>query len=377
MSSSDSSSQLERVAVIGSGLVGGSVALAARAAGMDVRLTDADPDVLERAGALGLPGCVDSIRAAVVDADLVVVAVPPGAVAAVVLEAVALASAHAVLTDTAGMKADLVGEVETALRAAGEDPGRFIGGHPMAGSERSGPEAADERLFQGAPWVLTPTSATDDRALRRASGFVAALGARVLVLSTDRHDELVTIVSHLPQLVASALVDVAADSVADVDAVLAVAGSGVRDTTRIAASDAVLWTDLVARNAAALSRTLATFGARIEHLGSAIAAGRTDEVADLLERASRARRRLVPKADVDGVDLVVPVVDEPGALALATRALGEAGVNVEDLSMRHASHADVGALIVRVRADEVGRATVALAAAGIDHRVGDDLGSTS
>lgn len=365
-----------RVAVVGAGLIGGSVALAAAAAGCPtVRLTDRDPAVLARARALGLPGVTASLAAAVADAELVVVAVPAQAVVDVVVSVVGAAPSGAVITDVAGLKATLVDDVEAALRSRSADPARFVGGHPMAGSERSGPEAADVRLFQAAPWVLTPTTTTGDRALGLVRAFAAALGARVLVLGARRHDELVTVVSHLPQFVASALVDVAADSVDDVDAVLAVAGTGFRDTTRIAASDAGPWVDLVTRNADALAERLVTFAARVSGLATAIRDGRTDEVAALLERASQARRRLVPKADADVVDLVVPLRDEPGALAEATRALGEAGVNVEDLSMRHASHADVGVLIVRVRADALDRATAALGSAGIAWRVGDEHGS--
>lgn len=363
-----------RVAIAGAGLIGASIALACRAAGFDVRVTDTDARVLLRARAAGVPGVVDDLGAAVEGADLVIAAVPSGVVVEVIVAAAALAPEGAVLTDVAGLKAALVPTVEQALVDAGAAPGRFVGGHPMAGSERSGPEAADARLFQAAPWVLTPTTVTDDVALERVRVLVSSLGARVLVLGTHRHDELVTVVSHLPQFVASALVDVAAESVDDVDAVLAVAGTGFRDTTRIAASDAAPWIDLMARNATALAERLDAFGARIRALSDAVRSGRTDEVAALLERASSARRRLVPKAESDGVDLVVPLRDAPGSLAAATRALGEAGVNVEDLSMRHASHADIGALIVRVRAEAIDRATAALDAAGLAWRLGDETG---
>ncbi len=364
-----------RIAVDGVGLIGGSVALAARGAGWErVRTTDADPDVLRRARELGLPGVTDALDDTLVGADLVVVAVPGPAVVKVVREVAALAPRDAVITDVAGLKATLVEEVEAALSDADARPERFVGGHPMAGSERSGPEAADPQLFQAAPWVLTPSPVTDDGALASVRSFVASLGARVLVLGPERHDELVTVVSHLPLFVASALVDVAADPVGDVDAVLAVAGTGFRDTTRVAASDAGPWADVVERNAEALAGRLDALGSRVAGLAAAIRAGRRDEVADLLERASRARRRLVPKSDEGVVDVVVPLLDAPGSLAAATRALGEAGVNIEDLSMRHASHADSGVLIVRIRSDALVRAGAALDGAGIPWRAGDEPG---
>lgn len=357
-----------RLAVVGAGLVGGSVALAARDAGVpDVRLTDASAGVRDRARDLALATTVpDTLAATVAEAEVVVVAVPPSAVADVVAAVADAAPPEAVITDVAGLKAGVVADSVARLAAAGRDPGRYVGGHPMAGSERSGPEAADARLFQGATWILTPTDRTADAALGRASALVAALGGRVLVLPPARHDALVTTVSHLPQLVASTLADVAADELADAgDALLAVIGPGFRDTTRIAASDATLWTEVVAANAPAIAAALGTFAGRLEALRAAVAAGDLGAVRALLERAGRARRRMVPKADLDDVvDLVVPLLDRPGALAAATGALGEAGVNVEDLAMRHATHADRGALIVRVRAGSRARAVAALAAAG-------------
>lgn len=365
---------VERLAIVGAGLIGASVALAAAGRGSRVAVHDADPAVRRRAAEVGIPGVAASLADAVADAELVVVAVPSGAVAAVVMEVLALAPG-AVVTDVAGLKAPVVDAVERGAATSGRDASRFVGGHPMAGSERSGPEAADAALFQGAAWVLTPTERTDDEALRRASAFVAGCGARALVLGPERHDELVAIVSHLPQLVASALVDTAAESVDELDALLAVAGPGFRDTTRVAAGDAAPWAELVLGNAPALVAALDALGARLAGLSGAIAAGRGEDVTALLARASDARRRLVPKSDAPGVDLVVPVRDEPGALAVVTRVLGEAGINVEDLSMRHATHGGVGALLVRVRADAQARALRALGEAGVAAHVdGERLG---
>jgi prephenate dehydrogenase len=237
----------------------------------------------------------------------------------------------------------------------------------MAGSERSGPEAAEATLFQGATWVLTPVATTADDTLERVSALVAALGSRVLVLAPERHDELVTVVSHLPQLVASLLTDVASATAPDaLDALLAIAGPGFRDTTRVAASDPGMWTGLVASNAPAIALSLRRYAQALDGLVRAVEQGDSSAITALLERASVARRRLVPKGIVeDTVDVVVPVRDEPGALADATRALGEAGINIEDLTMRHASHADVGALIVRVLATVSVRAIEALRAAGL------------
>lgn len=360
------------IAVVGCGLVGGSVARALGALGVPVDVTDSDGDVRRRVRALGIGRAVhDDVASCVRDARMVVVAVPPDAVTTVVTEVVRHAPVSAVVTDVAGLKASVVADVVARLSSEGLDASRFLGGHPMAGSERSGPEAADATLFHGATWVLTPTASTSDEALERVSALVGALGGRVLVLDPARHDELVTVVSHLPQLVASLLTDVAADTAPDaVEALLAIAGPGFRDTTRVAASDPAMWTVLVGANAAAIVDTLRRFRTALDALVVAVEDGDAASVTALLQRASTARRRLVPKGELeDTVDVVVPVRDEPGALAEATRALGAAGINIEDLTMRHASHADVGALIVRMRRSSLERAIDALRAVGLSAHV--------
>jgi len=371
--------EVRHLAVIGAGLVGGSIAAAAMAAGVTrVTLTDASPEVRTRARALELAHeVVDGLPEAVAGADLVIAAVPTAAVGDVLVAAAAIAPPHAILTDAASLKSALTLDVDMRLRASGADVGRFVGGHPMAGSERSGPEAADAQLFQGATWVLTPTAATADDVLPRLSAFVRSLGARVVALPPERHDELVAVVSHLPQVAASALADVAADVVeATGDAVLAVAGGGFRDTTRIAASDPTLWLGILQGNRRAVLDALGAYADRLAVVREAIDRDDWVTVSAVLSRASAARRRLVPKEQADEVvDVVVPLDDRPGQLASATTALGEAGVNVEDLAMRHATEGRRGALLVRVELGSGARAVEVLAAAGLAaHLDGDDLG---
>jgi prephenate dehydrogenase len=192
-------------------------------------------------------------------------------------------------------------------------------------------------------------------------------GARVLALPPEQHDELVAIVSHLPQVAASALADVAADVVAaSGEVVLAVAGGGFRDTTRIAASDPDLWLPILAGNRTAVLEALDHYRARLDEIRAAVAADDAVALRRVLDRAARARRRLVPKEQaVEVVDLVVPLADRPGALAAAATALGAAAVNVEDVSMRHAEAGDRGVLLVRVAADAAEAGRVALQAAGL------------
>lgn len=241
----------------------------------------------------------------------------------------------------------------------------------MAGSERSGPDAADGKLFQGSTWVLTPTARTDPGALQRLGILLRGFGARVLTVGPDAHDQLVAVVSHLPQLAASALAAVADDaSTRAGDVLLALAGGGFRDTTRIAASDPALWVGILQGNREAVRDALRLLRHQLDDLDVALGAGDWDAVADLLTRASTARRRLVPKQAVtELVDLVVPLADQPGTLARATTALGGAGVNVEDLAMRHATDGTRGVLVVRIDAAARATALAALEAAGLHGHV--------
>lgn len=368
---------LRTVVVVGAGLMGGSIARAAVAAGVErVVVTDGSAAVRRRARELGLGHeIVESAQEAVRVADLVVIATPSEVVAGLVETLANYMPMQAIITDVSSLKSDLVPEVEHKLATCGADPSRFVGGHPMAGSEHSGPDAADGTLFQAATWVLTPTGTTDDRALQRLSGFLRSLGARVLALPPDRHDALVAIVSHLPQMAASCLAGVAADAVATSgQAVLAVAGGGFRDTTRIAASDPDLWLGILDGNRTAVLSALGAFRERLDELGTALERGDREALRALLQRAADARRQLVDKVGPEHVvDLVVPLDDRPGALADATTALGEVGVNVEDLAMRHAAAGERGVLLVRVDAASAERGLEALHVRGLPaHLESDD-----
>ena len=376
------------VAICGGGLIGTSLALALRALGHPVRVCDADASVraalravldagLADAGdevAHGARGAVtvhDDWEEAAGGAHIVIAAVPPAAIPAVLVTAARHAAPDALFTDVAGVKQDVVQRVSDALVADGADHdvlARFVGGHPMAGSERSGPAAADAALFSGATWVLTPTATSSDASLARAGELVRSLGARVLVLDPAEHDTIVGLISHLPQLVSSVLAVVAADALgADRDAVMAVAGPGFRDTTRIAASDADLWLDILDGNRDAVSGALDAFRARLDLVATAITERDGETLGEVLRRASAARRRLVPKATEEPTgDLIIPLRDRPGEIARIAGALGSAGINIEDLAMRHASAADRGSLLLRVRATDIDRATSVLGDAGMD-----------
>lgn len=371
-------SPFARIAVIGCGLVGGSFVRASAATeGVDsVVVYDADPTLAARAA--DLPArIVGSVREAVEGADLVLLAVPPEVVGDVAAEAARWLGGEAVLTDVGSLKSRLVGEVERRVASAsGPEPAtRYVGGHPMAGSEDSGVEASDATLFQGATWVLTPTTTTDTAAFDRLARHLRSIGARVLAVDPTTHDELVAVTSHLPQVLATTLISIVGDLADDLgDGVLAISGGGLRDATRVAGSDPALWTTLLTANGDAVARAIEVLVARLQQVRTWVVEGAEDELAGWLARGRDDRRRLPVKSragqTLSLVDLVVAVADHPGVLADVTTALGEVGVNIEDLSMRHASEGDRGALVVSVADEDAAhRAAEVLAARGFPTHV--------
>lgn len=361
---------ISNVAIVGSGLVGGSFALACRDAGVArVSIWDQDPGVRQTARERRIADAVpDTIEDTVAGVELVVLAVPATAVPPVCQQLAAICGPGTVLTDVASVKSRLVVEVEDLL----PEGLHFIGGHPMAGSERSGVEAADGTLFQGATWVLTPTASSEPAAFERVSGLLRRIGAHVLAVDPESHDAMVAVSSHLPQVLASTLMGLAADLAAqEGDGVLETAAGGFRDATRIAGSDPDLWVGILIENRDAVLEALDRFGERLGALRAALDDGDAVRLRGMLEAGRAGRRRLARREIADEVvDLVVPVDDRPAALAAVTTTLGEAGINIGDLHMRHASDGSRGSLVVAVigaRAAE--RARSLLAARGFPSHV--------
>ena len=347
--------------VVGTGLIGTSVAMALRAGGVDVRLRDADPTAVRRAADLGAGELAPLGR----PADVAVLAVPPDAVAAVLTTAQRenLASTY---TDVASIKASVAAQVQRCA----PDPAAFVGGHPLAGRERSGPAAARADLFTGRPWVLTPAPATGSTHLARVRALVELCAAVPLVMAPAAHDRAVALVSHAPQVLASLL----AARLTDADEhALALVGQGLRDTTRIAASDPVLWTTILAGNAANVARVLHAVRADLDRLTAALDALATDPatdrsaVADLLARGNAGRARLPGKHGARPLPYaVVPVVvpDRPGELARLFVAAGAAGVNIEDVTIEHSPGRPVGLVELAVRPEAADALADALTRAG-------------
>lgn len=334
------------VRIVGTGLLGASIGLALRALGVDVVLADPSRTTVLLArdvGAGRLPAPDDA------PPRLVVVAAPPDVTGEVVVAELA-AHPQAVVTDVASVK----GAVIAALRAAGADLTRYVGSHPMAGSERSGPTAARPDLFTGRPWVVVGTERSTGEAVLVVRDLVTDLGATPVLLDAGLHDEAVAVISHVPQIAASLV----AARLRDADpAALDLAGQGLRDVTRIAAGDPALWTSILAANAAAVLPVLQALRADLDEvigaLGQVAAAARAEGVgggglgvlAATIAAGNAGVSRIPGKHGgvrraYDVVTVLVP--DRPGELARLLAEMGAAGINLEEVAIEHAPRQPVG-----------------------------------
>lgn len=339
-----------RAAVVGTGLIGASVGLALRAAGWHVTGADRDPGV-ERAA---LAACALDAVGTDLDAELTVVAVPVRAAPAVALEALARGG---VVTDVGSVKAPVVAAV---------DHPRFVGGHPMAGSEASGVAGARADLFDGAAWVLTPTSRTDPAAHALVHGVVRSLGADVVTLAPEDHDRLVATVSHVPHLTAAALMQLAASRAEQDAAVLRLAAGGFRDMTRIAAGEPGIWLDICTDNRNAILAVLDELIGTLGELRRIVADGDTEALHARLVAAQAARRNLPSGAPPPDqlAEVRVSIPDRPGELAAVTTLATELAVNVYDIEVAHAAGEHRGLLILVVAADRAEELAQALHGGG-------------
>ena len=372
----------ESVLVVGAGLMGTSAALALTAAGCSVAVSDRDP----RAEALAAALASGSVGLPETDPDVILVAVSPANVAKVV-EQTSRTYLTSTLSDLASIKSLVQVEVEAI------DPSvtsRFVGGHPLAGRERSGAGAARADLFDGRPWVLTPSAASDPHRVAQVSALVRLCGAQPVVMDAARHDEAVALVSHVPQLMASL---VAARLLPADDDAVALAGQGIRDVTRVAASDPELWGQILATNAPAMVGVLEALAADLDRvLGSVRELGEArvrragdastsaqrlvdlamdrdavETIHDVLERGRAGRQRIAGKhggPPTPFVSVPVVVVDRPGELARLFAAAGGAGVNVEDVAIEHSPGQPVGLVELVVQPDRAEVLAEALRSAG-------------
>jgi prephenate dehydrogenase len=334
----------ETVVVVGVGLIGGSFAAALRRLPAPPRVLGVAPSAETREYALR-EGIVDEALspddavaagwfAGAGRETLVVLAAPIKGVEAW-LERLGSLGFAGVVTDAASTKAG----VFAAARKLSPDA-VFIGGHPMAGSERSGVAAADPELFRDAYYVLTPSETTDADAYRRLHSLVASLGARVIAVAPTLHDEAVAVISHVPHVAASALTNLAAERAGDGREVLRLAAGGFKDMTRIAAGSPELWTGILSDNARAVSRAIGQLVDQLQELRGSLDAGDLDAMRAWLSRAADVRRSLPAKwvpATSALSQLTIPMVDRPGMVGTITQAAAHAGCNIEDIEIDHQS----------------------------------------
>jgi prephenate dehydrogenase len=359
-----------RVLVVGAGLMGTSVGLALTRAGVEVFLEDVDPGHVRVAVSLGAgaPARPDDDPP-----DLVVVGVPPTALGAVIADALDRFPA-ATVTDLGSVKAAAV----AAVAAASTSLDRYVGGHPMAGSEQSGPLAARADLFDGRAWAVTPHPSSRPEAVATVEGLAATCGAFAVPMSPAEHDEAVALISHLPQ-VASSVVAGLLTTAADDHLVLA--GQGLRDVTRIAAGDPELWSQILAANAEPVAKLLHETAERMHQFAVTLEKSVSPEESDTaavpgvpdlrtaLERGATGVRRLPGKHGMRPetfASVPVQLRDQPGELARLFSDVGAAGVNIEDVRIDHSPGTPAGLVQLAVHPDFVPALLQALAQHGWD-----------
>ncbi len=355
-----------RIAVLGVGLIGGSIGLAARRR-IDAEVAGFDPDAGNLEGALEL-GALDvagsSVEEAVGGAEVVFCAAPIGALPGVVSEALAASGDAAVVTDVGSTKRAL-------LDALAEEPGeRFIGGHPLAGAETSGVRNARADLFEGARWYLTPTERSSGVLYDRLQRVIADLGARPRAIDAETHDRLMATVSHVPHVIANVLVREAAATAAEESERLPEVGPSFRDTTRVAGANPAIWGDIFATNREAVARELDAVTERLREAAELIRAGDAAQVERWHGAAREDRRRLL-EAELGGGELRqlrVAVENRPGTVAEIALALGRAGVNIEDMALDPAPDMRSGAVSLWVAGAEEAERAAAIVR-GLGHSV--------
>ena len=332
-----------KVHIVGAGLLGTSIGMALAAHGVQVGFSDLSMRSLKLAQGLinrDLPTNDEP-------ADLLIAAVPTGQVATVIIDAYRRNLALN-FTDVASVKTKCVAEIEAFDRNLASI---YCGGHPMAGREVSGPESAQADLFEGRPWILTPTPSTSAETLSLVSGVLEAVGATEIRMSPSEHDQAVALVSHAPQVLASLMAgELAVNSSKGVP----LAGQGLRDVTRIAASDSQLWSGILSANATALNPILASMHGR---LGELIASLNQPEdlrsIADFLNQGVSGRELLPGKHGARRRYVVLPVLidDTPGQLKRLFNDAGDAQINIEDVSMEHSPGHPTGLVQISVAPD--------------------------
>lgn len=347
---------MPNVKIIGAGLLGTSLGLALARNGVTAWLSDQSKSALRLAIEYGAGSDAGP------EPDLVVVCVPPDATADVVVAQLQL-HPNAIVTDVASVKAEIAKEVELAGFAD-----RYVGSHPMAGREKGGPTGARADLFFARPWVITPSSSSRVGAIELIREIALLVGALPTQMSAAEHDRAVALVSHLPQLVSSAL---AGQLVIGDDQQLALTGQGLRDSTRIAASDPDLWVQIISQNSSALLPLVQAIRSDIEQLESALgdisAPGSLAKIHSLLSKGNAGIARIPGKHGgkfANYAMITVMIDDSPGSIAKLFTFIGEIGVNIEDFKLEHSPGAPIGLVELQVLPESAERLAASLSEKG-------------
>ncbi len=353
---------MRSVAIVGVGLMGGSLGLALRSlGGVEVRGADSDPDALRAALAMGaIDVAADSLEECVAGAQAVVIAAPVPELVALVRRALAASPDHCVVTDLGSTKSGVLGALTAAER------GRFIGGHPVCGGERTGVAFARDGLFRGTTWFLTPGAEARSDLFGRLHALVSSVGARPVAIEAGVHDHLMALVSHLPHVLAGALVNQAADTAPGGREALRSAGPSFTDLTRVAGSNPPLWADILLSNSASVRQVLGDFTARLAEVAGALERGDRGWLLRFVGDAAAGRERLRSAGDVGPAAptrVLVAVPNRPGAISEIATALGHAHINIEDLSLRPGPPDGEGELVLVVGGPDAAREAVRLVGA--------------
>lgn len=334
-----------RVAILGVGLIGGSIGLAARDHAEEVVGYDPDRDVLAtalRRGAIGRAAA--SVAEAVEGADACFCCAPVGALPALLEEVLAAAGPDCVVTDVGSTK----------RMVAGIDDERFVGGHPIAGAETAGVEHARADLFAGAAWYLTPGERASGLLYERLHRLIVAFRARPVAIDAETHDRLLAGVSHLPHVVANVLVAQAAGLLSDEGEALPRVGPSFRDATRVAGASSRIWTDIYVANAEAIAQQVEETARRL-HEAAALLRSRDRAAIEAWNEQAREHRRRLLESDLAGgeaIELRVSVPNRPGIVAQVALALGKAGVNIVDMALSPAPDMRSGAVTLWIAGTE-------------------------
>ncbi len=336
---------------MGTGLIGGSIGLALRAQGWTVTGWDHSAEVAERASALG---AIDAVGWDF-EADISFVATPVGAVHDAVIAL--LHGGAPLVTDVASVKTPMLDLM---------DDHRYVGGHPMAGSELEGVDGSRADLFEGATWVLTPVAGTHDDAFAKVRSIIASLGASVVALPPDRHDSMVATVSHVPHLTAATMMRLAAERSEEHRAVLRLAAGGFRDMTRIAAGHPGIWPDICAENRDAIVAGLDDLIDGLTDVRAIVATGDAPRLLEVLGEARRARVNLPARVarPEDLVELRLTIPDREGVLAPIFTLATDLDVSIVDFEVAHSMEGPEGVLILVVDAEAGERLQAGLSAQG-------------